>query len=980
MKRVLLAFSLIFSVLLLFAQTPLKFSYQAVVRNSSNQPVADRTVGLKISILKGSNSGIVVYSEVQTPRTSGNGVVSVEVGGGAGFSSINWSDDSYFIKTEIDPEGGANYVLSGVSQMISVPYALNAKVAESLSGGLNESDPFFLNHIANTITSSQIGQWNDAYSWGNHSGLYRPISYVPTWSEVVNKPNLASVAISGDYADLINKPALFDGTWTSLTGKPTLSFVATSGSYSDLSNKPTLFDGSWTSLTGRPNFATVATSGSYNDLSNRPTLFDGAWNSLTGKPTFSAVATSGSFTDISNKPTTLAGYGITDAFNGNYNSLTNRPTLFDGTWNSLTGKPTLAAIATSGSFTDISNKPTTLAGYGITDAFNGSYTSLTNKPVDATTSASGFMSATDKTKLNGLQNADGSETKITAGTNISISGAGTTANPYVVTNTSVAGTSVGDILYWNGSAWVLLPRGGVGQVLTVSSSNIPTWQNLPITGLFPPSISNPSVTNILSFSATLNGSVNANGLSTTVEFEYGISDSYGAKATVLNAVTGNNNTAVSVNLSGLLSNTLYHYRIKASNAVNVVYSSDLVFTTSISAPEITTDAITSLGALSAVSGGNVTKDGGATITARGVCWGTSSNPTTANSNVTSGTGAGAFVSNITGLTPNTLYYVRAFATNSVGTSYGNEQTFTTRSGVISLTSREVSTVTSTNALSGGDIYDDGGAPVTARGVCWGTMTTPTIANSKTTDGNGVGGFNSTLTSLEASRIYYYRAYATNGVGTYYGDVFSFTTNSVDGSGNEYPSVTIGTQIWMGENLNTDKYNDGTPIPNVTDITAWLGLTTGAYCDYDNTPSNSTTYGKLYNWYAVTDSKNVCPLGWHIPSDAEWLTLERFINDDLTLDGTMTGYRGMGGWKLKSVSGWYSNSGGTDDFGFTGLPGGGRDGGSGAFGNITKIGGWWSTTQATITNAWFRTLNYTESGSGRLSANKKGGYSVRCIKN
>jgi len=750
-------YSILFSLLLtasIFAQTPQKMSYQAVIRNSSNQLVVNHEVGMKISILQGSVTGSVVYTEIltPTPTTNANGLVSVEIGGASGFNSINWAGSTYFIKAETDPTGGTNYTITGISQLLSVPYALHSKTVDFV-----------------------------------------------------------------DYSAISNKPTLFDGTWTSLTGKPTLF----DGSYNSLSNKPTLFDGTWSSLAGKPTFALVATTGNYSDLTGLPTLF-----------------------------------------NGDYNSLSSKPTLFDGAWSSLSGKPTFAVVATSGSFAD-----------------------LANKPVDATSTSSGFLSATDKTKLDGLHNADGSETKITAGTNVNVSGTGTSANPYIV-NSGITGTNVGDLQYWNGTSWVKLAPGSTGQVLTINSSNIPSWQNLPSTALLPATVTNQAASIIQSFSATLNGTVNANGLSTTVAFEWGLTTSYGNSVAVSQSpVTGMSNVAISHILTGLQSNTTYHYRIVATNAVNVSYSSDMSFKTAMSAPQLSTTGITSIQAFTATSGGNVTYDGGSTVTSRGVCWSTSTNPTTASSKVLSGTGTGSFVSNLTGLTTNTLYYVRAFATNGAGTTYGNE--------------------------------------------------------------------------------------------------ISFSTNVVDGSGNEYSVRNIGSQVWMGENLNADKYNDGTPISNITDITAWQGLTTGAYCIYDNTLSNADIYGKLYNWYAVNTStnggKNVCPINWHVPSDAEWLQLENFISVNV-IDPSLTGYRGDAGFKIKTVNDWYSGNGlSTDEFGFSALPGGGRENTTGNFNNITKLGIWWTKSEENSTNAWFRTLKHSESGSARFSGEKKAGYSVRCVK-
>ena len=197
-----------------------------------------------------------------------------------------------------------------------------------------------------------------------------------------------------------------------------------------------------------------------------------------------------------------------------------------------------------------------------------------------------------------------------------------------------------------------------------------------------------------------------------------------------------------------------------------------------SLPTITTTAITLITSATATSGGNVTSDGGATVTARGVCWSTSTNPVATANHTTDGTGTGTFTSSITGLTASTIYYVRAYATNSVGTSYGNEVFFTTATSTATfavLTTTAVSSIATTSAISGGNVTSDGGASVIARGVCWNTSTNPVATANHTTDGTGTGTFTSNITSLTLNTTYYVRAYATNSVGTAYGNEVFFTT-------------------------------------------------------------------------------------------------------------------------------------------------------------------------------------------------------------
>ena len=379
----------------------------------------------------------------------------------------------------------------------------------------------------------------------------------------------------------------------------------------------------------------------------------------------------------------------------------------------------------------------------------------------------------------------------------------------------------------------------------------------------------------------MNGTVNANDLSTTVTFEYGTSTSYGQTATATPAqVTGNTVTNVNATISGLTPGITYHFRIKALNSLGTVYSSDLTFTTSGSYPqyqlrqqlmclqvEPRLNGIVNANNLTTT----VTFEYGLTTgygqTASGI-----PGQITGNSNL-------AVYATLTGLTQGTTYHFRIKAVSSAGTSYGGDLTFTT----------------------------------------------------------------------------------TN------------TSQVTDIDGNVYNTITIGTQVWLKENLKTTKYNDGTAIPNVTDNTAWSTTTSGAYSDYSNTPSNSTTYGRLYNFYVVasTNTKNVCPTGWHVPTDAEWTTLMDFL-----------GGEGVAGGKLKETgtSHWLTpNTGATNETGFTALPGGYR-GQSGSFGLIGNTGFWWSSTEGGTTFAYYRYMYY---GTGNLNSgdnDKHGGFSVRCMKN
>jgi len=295
----------------------------------------------------------------------------------------------------------------------------------------------------------------------------------------------------------------------------------------------------------------------------------------------------------------------------------------------------------------------------------------------------------------------------------------------------------------------------------------------------------------------------------------------------------------------------------------------------------------------------------------------------------------------------------------------------------------VTIITMTSANCGGEVIS--GTDVISCGVCWSTSQNPTIANSKTMDGTGVGVFTSYLTGLTANTTYYVRAYATNSKGTSYGNEvslttagFSFTVTDIDG--NVYGAIKIGTQVWMAENLKVTHYLNGDPIPDIIENEAWGSLATGGYCYYNNDPNNLATYGGLYNWYAAADGRNIAPMGWHVPTDAEWTALISFLTDKNAV------WTGIGG-KLKETgtAHWQSpNAGATNETGFNALPGGWR---AIDYMNVSFMGFWWSSTEEYDKSfAYFRDLTANSNTviggpfviyGGRCA--KMYGLSVRCLK-
>jgi len=207
----------------------------------------------------------------------------------------------------------------------------------------------------------------------------------------------------------------------------------------------------------------------------------------------------------------------------------------------------------------------------------------------------------------------------------------------------------------------------------------------------------------------------------------------------------------------------------------------------------------------------------------------------------------------------------------------------------------------------------------------------------------------------------------------------------DYDGNSYETIQIGNQEWMAENLKTTHYNNGDVIPNITNNGDWGSLTSGAYGDYDNNPSNSDTYGRLYNWYTVDDERGVCPDGWHVPSDAEYKTLEMYLGmSQSEADGT--GWRGTNeGSKLAGNANLWNdgnleNNAEFGTSGFAGVPSGYRISSIGNYYYVGNNGYFWSSTEGNSNSAWYRRLYYNNTNVYRNYTNKHYGFSVRCVRN
>jgi len=491
-----------------------------------------------------------------------------------------------------------------------------------------------------------------------------------------------------------------------------------------------------------------------------------------------------------------------------------------------------------------------------------------------------------------------------------------------------------------------------------------------------PAVTTMDITNLHTHTASLNGSVNPNYLSTSVKFEWGTTTSYDSTTTVQQSpLTGNSDVNVNIDLSGLSPGTTYHYRIVATNELGTTYGNDMTFKTLGDVPAVTILDITNLQTHAATL--NCSVNPNYLSTSVTFEWGTTTsydNTTAAPQSLLTGNSDVSVYIDLSGLSPGTTYHYRIVATNELGTTNSEDITFKTlgqvpfivpHTPIVKIDSAILYSSVNPNYLSTEVIFEWGLTNI------YGNTISPTDSPFI---GSSLVNTCTVLSGLSAETTYHFRIKATNELGTTYSEDSTFSTYSlVDADNNYYHSVVIGTQTWMNENLKTTRFTNGDLIGTTTPST--FDITNESAPKYQWSPNgnddNKIIYGKLYTWFTVNDNRQICPSGWHVPSNTEWTTLVDFI-----------GGESNGGSKLKEtgILHWESpNADATDEYRFTALPAGYRTC-YGLFTGFKTSAYFWTSTEKDITEAFLRSTWSEISSMSDGSIGKCYGFSLRCIKN
>jgi uncharacterized protein (TIGR02145 family) len=429
-------------------------------------------------------------------------------------------------------------------------------------------------------------------------------------------------------------------------------------------------------------------------------------------------------------------------------------------------------------------------------------------------------------------------------------------------------------------------------------------------------------------------------------------------------------------INGLNRTIMYYYVAYATNIKGTSYGEEISFLTEPELPGVTTIPAIGITTTTASVGGNITSTGGAQINEKGIYWGTSPNPVATGTKTAITNGSANFADTLENLAPGNVYYYMAYAINSVGTAFGQEESFTTlgkapKADIIGLKDLDTTSATivgtiTTNYLSTAVSLEYGTT------TAYGSVVALGEAVTQSTDTVWLE-----ITGLQPNQTYHARMVAVNDMGTVFSRDTTFMTvitgitgTVSDADGNTYNTIGIGHQQWMAENLRTTKYNDNADIFLADTDSLWSYFNGPAYCWYNNndTVEEAKVYGVLYNWQAVQTGK-LCPTGWHIPDMEDIDSLLNYIG----------GHGNAGALKEKGTAHWNNpNSGATNDFGFSAI-GGGKRMENGTFDYQKVEGNYWSSFEYSTLTASYLQLLFNQEVAFQAYGYKKYGMSVRCVK-
>lgn len=1042
------------------AQSPNIFNYQGVARDLSGNLIANKNVGLRISILKNSIAGSEVYKEIHLISTNNLGLFAIQIGSGTVISgsigTIDWGNGTYYLKIEMDENGGSNYQLIGTNQLLSVPYALYAKTAGN-SISLNAPSAnvttainiTFDSAVLNGVVNGNGFRTDVQFDWGTDTNFGFSVNADQTPVVGSNNVNvttkLSKLQPNTTYYYRIKATNAVNTTLsTNLSFKTnSLTPILTTAAVSQITSNSATSGGTITSDGGSP----IIARGVCWKAGQNPTINDSKTTDGSGIGTFTSTINGlNPNTDYTvrayattNKETY---YGENISFNtpspslqtnipsnitsnsavlgGNIDGLNNGGAYECGIVYAAAPNPTIAnnkvviGSFPGGNFSKTVDglTPNTTYYFRAYYSFNSQLINYGDEKSFKTLLNVSTPTYVPTTNLiawwpfNGNANDEGG-----SGLNGQVNGAILTTDRFGNSKSAYSFTTDQDITIPNSADKNLYPL-TISLWYNVSSIAVQETGNLfskyvsaAWNGFMVHTIGGTTDGNIMYpwyIRSSTNKVLGLYGEEAFHQPNYEINkwyhfvytvDNSGGKIFVNGVLIGTHSWTGEAGPSsnsflwkiggfynhwfhGIIDDIGIWNRALSQQEITGLYNSGQSQVKSV--PTVTTNSSSNVTNNSAVLGGNVTSDGNATVTERGVVYGLSQSPTITDTKVGIGSGVGIFSQTISGLTANTTYFARAYAINSMGISYGQQISFTTLSSstFATLTTNDALILTTSSVTLGGNITSEGGSSVTERGVVYGTSSSPTISSSKKAIGSGTGSFSATINGLSANTTYYARAYAINASGVSYGNEVNFTlylnvsgASVTDIDGNTYKTVKIGTQTWMVENLKTTKYRNGESIPNVTDQNQWAYLKTGAYCDFNNVANNSITYGHLYNWYTITDTRNIAPSGWHVATDQEWQKLSDYLGGDA-----------VSGGKLKEAGtiNWNSpNAGADNSSGFTALPGGFRD--TYNFYDLGRYGLWWTAPLQNSYSYWRRNIDYSVSNLGRNTATEIVGFSVKCIK-